>query len=230
MHRRQQTYIFVHLKKFLAIALASLGLTALVFSDSNTKPISKKFNPKGKKIAFIGDSMTAGYGWGWQSVMAKIYGFIEVNLAVGGKRTDWMLTTLTRYLTTDSCDAVFIYGGANDAYSAVTNASAIANVQKMVDLCVSKNILAYVVLGYDPMIVSYGRVKPTRYVPTQVGMNDLTKKYAKQQILASKSIKNAKIIPVWKNCSQLDASDGLHLTASAQKRFAEYVGKEAFGG
>lgn len=172
--------------------------------------------------------MTAGYGWGWQSVMAKIYGFVEVNLAVSGKRTDWMLTTLQRYLTTDTCDAVFIYGGANDAYSAVSNATAVANVQKMVDLCVSKNIPAYVVLGYDPMIVSYGRVKPTKYVPTQVGMNQLTSKYAQQQILA-KSIKNAKIIPVWKNCSKLDSSDGLHLTASAQRRFAEYVGKEAFG-
>jgi len=218
------------LKKFLAITLASLGLTALIFSNSSNTPIAKKFNPKGKKIVFIGDSLTAGYGWGWQSVMAKIYGFVEVNLAVGGKRTDWMLTTLQRYLTTDTCDAVFIYGGANDAYSAVTNAAAIANVQKMVDLCVGKNILAYVVLGYDPMIVSYDRVKPTKYVPTQAGMNKLTTKYAQQQILASKSIKNAKIIPVWKNCGKLDASDGLHLTASAQKRFGEYVGKEAFGG
>jgi lysophospholipase L1-like esterase len=215
------------LKRFIAIALASLGFTALIFSKNNNTIIAK-FKPKGKKIVFIGDSMTAGYGWGWQSVMAKIYGFVEVNLAVSGKRTDWMLTTLQRYLTTDTCDAVFIYGGANDAYSAVSNATAVANVQKMVDLCVSKNIPAYVVLGYDPMIVSYGRVNPTKYVPTQVGMNQLTSKYAQQQILA-KSIKNAKIIPVWKNCSKLDSSDGLHLTASAQRRFAEYVGKEAFG-
>lgn len=173
--------------------------------------------------------MTAGYGWGWQSVMAKIYGFIEVNLAVGGKRTDWMLTTLERYLTTDSCDAVFIYGGANDAYSAVSNTAAVRNVQKMVDLCVNKGIPAYVVLGYDPMIISYGRISPTKYVPTQTGMNALTTKYAQLQQMM-KSVKNAKIIPVWKNCSKIDSSDGLHLTANAQKRFAEYVGKEAFGG
>ena len=217
------------MKKFLAITLASFGLTAFLVSINNKSPNNiVGFNPKGKKIVFIGDSLTAYYGWGWQSVMAKIYGFIEVNLAVGSKRTDWMLVTLQSYLTTDSCDAVFIYGGANDAYSAVSNNTALANVQKMVDLCVSKNIKVYVVLGYDPMIVSYGRVKPTKYVTTQAGMNLLTSKYAQQQILF-KSVKNAKIIPVWKNCSKLDASDGLHLSASAQKRFGEYVGKEAFG-
>ena len=217
------------MKKFLAITLASLGLTAFLVSINDKSPNSiVGFSPKGKKIVFIGDSMTAGYGWGWQSVMAKIYRFIEVNLAVGAKRTDWMLVTLERYLTTDSCDAIFIYGGANDAYSAVSNASALSNVQKMVDLGVAKNIKVYVVLGYDPMKVSYGRVKPTKYVPTQVGMNALTSKYAQQQILF-KSVKNAQIIPVWTNCSKLDASDGLHLSASAQKRFAEYVGKEAFG-
>lgn len=216
------------MKKFLAITLASLGLTALIFSNNSNTPIIK-LTPKGKKIVFIGDSMTAGYGWGWQSVMAKIYGFIEVNLSVSSKRTDWMLTTLERYLTTDSCDAVFIYGGANDAYSAVSNTAAVRNVQKMVDLCVSKGIPAYVVLGYDPMIVSYGRISPTKYVPTQTGMNALTTKYAQLQQMM-KSVKNAKIIPVWKNCSKIDSSDGLHLTTAAQKRFAEYVGKEAFGG
>lgn len=217
------------MKKILAITLASLGLTAFLVALNDKSPNSiVGFNPKGKKIVFIGDSLTAGFGWGWQSVMAKIYGFIEVNLSVGGKRTDWMLVTLERYLTTDSCDAIFIYGGTNDAYSAVANSKALSNVQKMVDLGVSKNIKVYVVLGYDPMIVSYGRVKPTKYVTTQVGMNSLTSKYAQQQILF-KSVKNAKIIPVWTNCSKVDSSDGLHLSADAQKRFAVYVGKEAFG-
>lgn len=217
------------MKKFLAITFASFGLTALLVSINNKAPNSiVGFNPKGKKIVFIGDSMTAGYGWGWQSVMAKIYQFIEVNLAVGGKRTDWMLVTLQRYLTTDTCDAVFIYGGANDAYSAVSNNTAIANVQKMVDLCVSKNIKPFVVVGYDPMKVSYGRVALTKYVTTRVEMDKLTTKYAQQQQM-TKSIKNAKIIPMWTNCSKVDSADGLHLNASAQKRFAEYVGKEAFG-
>lgn len=217
------------MRRFLAITLASLGLTAFLVSINNKTPNSiVGFNPKGKKIVFIGDSMTAGYGWGWQSVMAKIYQFIEVNLAVGGKRTDWMLVTLNRYLTTDSCDAVFIYGGANDAYSAVSNTTAISNIQKMVDLCVAKNIKAYVVLGYDPMIVSYGRVALTKYVTTRVGMDKLTTKYAQLQQMM-KSVKNAKIIPLWTNCSKVDSADGLHLNASAQKRFAEYVGKEAFG-
>lgn len=215
------------MKKFIAITLASLGLTAMIASLTDNKPIIKS-SPKGKKIVFIGDSLTAGKGWGWQSVMAKIYGFKEVNLAVGGKRTGWMLEVLQRYFMSDTCDMVFIYGGANDAYSAIPNSTAVSNVQKMVDLCISKSVIPIVVLGYDPMKVSFGRVPPTIYVKTQTGMNELTQKYAQLQI-AMKSIKNAKIIPVWTNCSKIDASDGLHLTSDAQKRFAAYVGKEAFG-
>lgn len=205
------------MKRFFAITLASLGLTALLVSVSSNTPFVR-FNPKGKKIVFIGDSLTAGYGWGWQSVMAKIYGFIEVNLSKNSKTTSWMLETLQRYLTTDSCDAVFIYGGTNDAYSGIPNADAIKNIQAMVNLCRSKDILTYVVIGYDPMKVSYGRVSSTKATKTYVELQRMMK-----------SVKNAKIIPVWTNCSKLDASDGLHLSASAQKRFGEYVGKEAFG-
>lgn len=205
------------MKRFFAITLASLGLTALLVSVSSNTPFVK-FNPKGKKIVFIGDSLTAGYGWGWQSVMAKIYGFIEVNLSKSSKTTGWMLQTLQKYLTTDSCDAVFIYGGTNDAYSGIPNADAIKNIQAMVNLCRSKDILTYVVIGYDPMKVSYGRVSTTKATKTYVELQRMMK-----------SIKNAKIIPVWTSCSKLDASDGLHLSASAQKRFGEYVGKEAFG-
>jgi lysophospholipase L1-like esterase len=205
------------LKRFFAITLASLGLTALLVSVSSNTPFVR-FNPKGKKIVFIGDSLTAGYGWGWQSVMAKIYGFIEVNLSKSSKTTSWMLETLQKYLTTDSCDAVFIYGGTNDAYSGIPNADAVKNVQAMVNICVVKDIKAYVVLGYDPMKVSYGRVSSTKATKTYVELQRMMK-----------SVKNAKIIPVWTNCSKLDASDGLHLSASAQKRFGEYVGKEAFG-
>jgi lysophospholipase L1-like esterase len=205
------------LKRFFAITLASLGLTALLVSVSSNTPFVR-FNPKGKKIVFIGDSLTAGYGWGWQSVMAKIYGFIEVNLSKSSKTTGWMLQTLQKYLTTDSCDAVFIYGGTNDAYSGIPNADAIKNIQAMVNLCRSKYILTYVVIGYDPMKVSYGRVSSTKATKTYVELQRMMK-----------SVKNAKIIPVWTSCSKLDASDGLHLSASAQKRFGEYVGKEAFG-
>ena len=150
--------------------------------------------------------------------MAKIYGFIEVNLSKSSKTTGWMLQTLQKYLTTDSCDAVFIYGGTNDAYSGIPNADAIKNIQAMVNLCRSKDILTYVVIGYDPMKVSYGRVSTTKATKTYVELQRMMK-----------SIKNAKIIPVWTSCSKLDASDGLHLSASAQKRFGEYVGKEAFG-
>jgi len=77
----------------------------------------KKFNPLGKKAVFVGDSHTAGYGWGWQDSLAKKYGFtIQQNLSKGGLRTDQLLPILEKYLkeTKSTPDILFIYAGAND--------------------------------------------------------------------------------------------------------------------
>ena len=208
------------------LAVAAITIVGLNFIFKSRK----KINPRGKLIAFIGDSHTAGYGWGWQSVLAKNYGFTEKNLAVGGKRTDWMLQTLKAYLENARPSIVFIYGGANDAYSNVTNAQAIKNIQAMVDLCNSKGITPVVIAGYNARKVQINNpnTKTTIYVTTQEGMWKLAEKFYQLELSIQRDIKNAIIVPIWDGAEMKDAPDGLHLTAGAQKRFAEYIGKIVF--
>ena len=208
---------------YLILITAAVGCNLYALSNR-----IKKINPKGKKIVFIGDSHTNFRNFGWQNVLAKQYEFNQVNLSAGAKRTDWMLQTLQNYLNNNTCDAVFIYGGANDAYSNVSNSTAVANIQKMIDLCNKKKITPIVVLGYDPMVISFNRVKPTTNVPTQQGINELTKKYAEQQKLAAKKLQNAIVVPVWNGGKKTDTIDALHLTPEAQKRFANFIGNKVF--
>lgn len=189
-------------------------------------------NFKGKKVLFIGDSHTALYNTGWQSILAKRYGFTEKNTAVGGKQTSWMLSQLKLALSTgDDFYACFIYGGANDAYSGVSNEQAVKNIQTMVDLCKEKNIIPIVIVGYNTRKVSVGNpaMPTTIYVKTQKGMYELAEKRYQQQLLMQKSIKNAIIVPMWNNVSYATApSDALHLYGQAQLDFANYIDSTLF--
>lgn len=206
----------------LGVALPIMAIGAIVFRR-------KKLNPKDKLVAFMGDSYTAGYGWGWQSQLAKTYEFNEKNLAVGGVRTAYMLQQTIKYLDTNKPYLYFIYGGANDAYSLVTNKEAFNNVQAMVDTCNKRGVQAIVISGYNAEKVQVGNpnAKTTIYVKTQQEMWNLGKKYFELQKMLS-GIKDAIVVPIWSDCGYNDAPDGLHLTAAAQKRFAAYVGNYLF--
>ena len=219
-------------KYFLGASVGILTASALL----GFRPLRRrKMNPaiiKGKNVLFVGDSHTALYGSGWQSIIAKKYGFYEKNTAVGGKRTDWMIGQLKLALM-DGTNyyACFIYGGANDAYSGVTNQKAVANIQEMVNMCIAKNVIPIVIIGYNTMKVSYGNtaLKPTSYVPTQQGMWDLAKKRYEQQLLMQSSIKDAFVIPMWNDVSHATApNDGLHIYGQNQKNFASYIESQLF--
>lgn len=195
----------------------------------------KKMSPanfKGKKVLFVGDSHTAQYNVGWQSIIAKRYEFTERNISQGGKTTAWMLNALKLAIAQgDTFYACFIYGGANDAYSAVTNEKAVSNIQDMVDTCNKNNIIPIVIVGYNTRKVSVGNnaLKTTPYVKTQQGMWDLAEKRYQQQLLMQRSIKNAVIIPMWNNVNHATAvQDGLHIYGQAQIDFANYVDSQLF--
>ena len=105
----------------------------------------------------------------------------------------------------------------------------VSNIQKMVDLARSKNIIPFIVLGYDPMKVSYNKVATTSYVTTRAGMDELVKRYRELQKKMSR-VQRATIIPVWSQATYSDTDgDALHLKTSAKIRLADYIGKKAFG-
>lgn len=181
----------------------------------------KKFNPIGKKAVFIGDSHTAGFGWGWQDSLAKKYGFtIQKNLSKGGYRTDQLLSILQDYLKTGKeADILFIYAGANDNFSLVQNQKATDNVQKMVDAGRNAGIdKIYIISGYRSSKVIYDLKRYGNYIE---------KSDAYKEGLA-KNIKNAVIVPIWEEADYKMSTDSLHLIQSAQTKFANYIGEQIF--
>ena len=181
----------------------------------------KKFNPLGKKAIFVGDSHTAGFGWGWQDALAKKYGFtIQQNLSKGGYRTDQLLPILQDYLkTAKGAEILFIYAGANDNFSLVQNQKATENVQKMVDAGRNAGIdNIYVISGYRSSKVIYDLKRYGDYIE---------KSDAYKEGLA-KNIKNAVVVPIWEEADYKMSTDSLHLIQSAQKKFADYIGAQIF--
>lgn len=215
-------------RKMIYVVLGGVGLIILMSSFK-----SNKINPKGKTILFVGDSHTAGFGWGWQSYLSKLYGFKEINLSKGGEQTKYMLNVLTNYLSNpkkEKPDICFIYGGSNDAYSPQKNATALSNIQKMVDLCNQSNITPVVVVGYNSKKVIYGNtaVKPFG-TNTQQGLWNFSLKRYEMQKDIPKIIKNAIIVPMWESVSHMTAKmDGYHLSAQQQKLFGDFIAKEIF--
>lgn len=214
--------------------LASVGAVSLIakslfFGNKGFK----KFDPKGKTFAFMGDSYTSWAKYGWQSIMSQLYGIKEVNLAKGGMQTSWMVSKTKDYLANNKPDYYVILGGANDSYSPQKIETALGNIQKMIDMANEKGVKPIVVIGYNARKVQVGNTKqkPTREQlsrgVTQQTLWGMGEKYYQMQ-LRMKDLKNAIIVPIWEEATKDDVSDGLHMTANAHKRFGEYVGNYLF--
>jgi lysophospholipase L1-like esterase len=141
-------------------------------------------------------------------------------LAKGGKRTDWLLSNLTEKLKTNKYDRIYIYGGVNDMFSAVTKDKALQNVQDMVDLSIKNGAEPYVIVGYDAeKFMDENKLKPTSYVPTKAGMVKLKNRYIDFQNSIPTTIKRATIVEKINIPSSMTA-DGIHPTPSGQKLIA----------
>lgn len=181
-----------------------------------------KINPKGKRVAVIGDSHSAGKGWGWQDTLSWKYNFELNNLSVGGKSTPWMVETLKKfYGDKNQADIVFIYGGANDSFSNLSQDTTLKNIQTMVDLVKDNGGKAIVISGFN-----YDKaVKPNVASTYDSGIA----KYMDLQKQIPEKIKGAVIVPRWEAVtSKSVGGDGFHLPKSSQDLFANYVAKEVF--
>jgi hypothetical protein len=182
----------------------------------------KKFNPLGKTAIFIGDSHTAGFGWGWQDSLAKKYGFtIQKNLSKGGYRTDQLLPILQKYLNDNKAtpDILFIYAGANDNFSLVQNQKATENIQKMVDAGRNAGIHnIYVISGYRSSKVIWNLQRYGDYIQKSDAFKEGL----------PKNIEKAVVVPIWEEADFRMSTDSLHLIQSAQGKFANYIGGQIF--
>lgn len=165
-----------------------------------------------EKVLFVGDSLTA-YQNGWQAQLSKEKNYQSTNIAVSGKRTDWMIDVLCDNLKTQHYDKIFIYCGINDL---VTNYKAeipLNNIRTMILICKKHNIEPIIVTGYNPLIIRVGKNKNF----------ETTVKYEYKRLQDSLlTITNVKIIepaPLIKT----DTNDGIHLNSAGQKKFSEWI-------
>ena len=172
---------------------------------------------KDVKILYIGDSLTC-YSNGWQHTVAKGMGMGYVNISKGGKRTDWMLKTLSNYLENGPHhNTLIIYGGINDSFASTKESTTINNIQSMVDLGNLHEMEVIVIVGYDPSKV----IKKTVY-------DDKTTKtcrdrYIKLQKKMQERLLGCKVIPMDTTVTYQDSGDGIHLKSSGHKKFANWV-------
>ena len=187
----------------------------------------KKSKNKNNNILFIGDSLTdidfKGQPTGTYPLKIRKDRpdlIVDVHAEVG-KTTGWMLSNLPLYLN-KPYNKVFIYGGVNDAFSTVKLETAVANVQKMVDLAVANGAKAYVITGYEPNgFMDYRKMPTTRYVTSKQAYIPLIERYKQFQSLIQSRIKNATIIPKFDLAGM--TNDGTHPTGTGQKQIAETI-------
>lgn len=174
-------------------------------------------NKEANHILIIGDSLSC-YNGGWQDQVAKHKSAQITNISKGGKRCDWLLSTLQTHLKTkNNYSECFIYGGCNDAYSYVNLDSSISKIQKMVNLCNSLKIKPIVIVGYDPdrvMTRTNYDAKTTKFHRAR---------YVQLQEKMVTNLKNCKIINKDTTVNNSDTDDGVHLKASGHKKFGKWI-------
>lgn len=175
--------------------------------------IANKMKVKGLNVLFVGDSHTAGFGWGWQDVLSKIYNFKITNISVVGSTITGMFDRMKTYFSKNNAPITFIYLGANDIFNTKSVDRALKELQDMVNFAVSKGSKVVVISGFRSSVVSEGKNKI------------FIENYDKFKSLLPTKIKNAMVVPIWEDAKKSDSPDGYHLSAQAQKKFAEFIGK-----
>jgi len=191
----------------------ALGEIAVI---DTIKPVIKQdtiVSVKGKNVLFIGDSHTAA-DYGWQHQLCKKTQMRYLNTAVGGKQTKWMIEVAKLHVNS-GYDYCFIYGGANDMASNRAPIKAVCNIQKIVNMCLAKQVTPIVLTGFDPLTcVAVGN---------RTALKGYPQRYAKFQQLLVDSIVGAKVLKT--HCiSRTDCGDYLcHMTGSGHRKMCNFI-------
>jgi lysophospholipase L1-like esterase len=196
-----------------------------------TKATGGKVPSKGASALVIGDSHTEPTN-GWAEAMAKKYQFRSLGkLAKAGRKTDVMLSTLKLHLASNKApNYIIMWGGANDSYGEIPQATTLKNVQAMIDLAKSKGSTFIIVKGYDPMKVSYNFDLSKMYRgSTQSGLTKARNEYVKLLSAYDKfKSDNVIVVPAYTGFTRADSTDGLHLKMDKYPILGQWVGSQVF--
>ena len=204
-------------------------------SDDNTENSDDNLlnndDKKNKSILFVGDSISIDrsgnkpLNFTYTALIRdelKPKGIDVDVLAIGGKRTSWMLENLPKKLSNKKYNKVYIYGGTNDMFSSTTKQTAYNNIQKMVDLSIKNGAKPYVIIGYDARkTMTKEKLVPTKYVDTKDKMFKLAQRYFDFQDNMKSNIKNANIIDIIDIGT--NAGDGVHPNKTGHKKLRDAI-------
>jgi hypothetical protein len=188
-----------------------LIITNITYISKNT--IIDNIDLRGKSAMFIGDSYTANYNWGWQTVLGKKTGIKVYNFSKVGKQTSWMFATSKQQINS-TYSYCFIYGGMNDIYGNKKPHQIVENIQKIIDLCILNKVHPIVITGFnaEECIIP---LKNKEIYP---------KLYTQYQDILLKNIKRAQIINIKKIINRKDCADSLcHLNKIGHIKIANAV-------
>jgi hypothetical protein len=137
-----------------------------------------------------------------------------LNTAVGGKQTGWMLE-VAKLNINSGYDYCFIYGGANDMAGNRAPIKSVKNIQKIVNMCLAKQVTPIVLTGFDPLTcVAVGN---------RTAYKEYPQRYAKFQKMLIDSIQGAKVLKT--HCiSRTDCGDYLcHMTGSGHRKMCNFI-------
>jgi lysophospholipase L1-like esterase len=189
----------------------------------------KKLPSKGRSVLIIGDSHT-GPSNTWTADFIKEAQFSSSSkIAENGKTTSWMLAQLKAYLDKNKKpDYIVVWGGANDAYNGIAQATTIANMQAMINIAKAKGSDIIFLSGYDAKKVSYN------FVTAGLLGNETTLRQGRDRWVALLEAMPEKlkgysmIVPPHPTFTRLNSSDGLHLYMSSYRDYGKWLANNYF--
>lgn len=219
----------------IVVLVLATGLTFYLIKKNRDKKTKKLKNPNPKKILIVGDSQSAiksssgsDISYTYPNILRKDFPDKQIDvLAIGGKRTSWMLENLPSKLNENKYDRVYIYGGGNDTSSRVPISETLSNIQKMVDLSNENGADVFVNTGWiiegesgkfgnhNIMPLNKYTTAPEMWIPKVERRKELQNRIPTE-------IKNASFIMPYD--LKQNTGDGIHPNREGHKLVAKYVG------
>jgi lysophospholipase L1-like esterase len=219
-------------KIFLAIGIAVVITTTIILIVATKKFRLKNKNPK--KILFVGDSQVAIKNASGEPITYTYPNIVKSKnpdkqidvVALGGKKTSWMVENIKEALKNNKYDRVYLHGGGNDVNSPTPLTETLSNFQEMVNLSNQNGADVFIVLGYkiEGESGKFGNINVlplTQYVTTPEQWIPYVEKRKELQKLLGSKIQNANIVPIYD--LQSETSDGIHPNANGHKIVAEKI-------
>lgn len=163
----------------------------------------RKVSAKGASVTIVGDSLSLLPG-GWQDILAKKYGWKVNNISKVGQTS---IAALNRFkLVSNPGDIVFIFLGANDAYSGVAKGFTLDNIRQIQKIAKDRGARTIIIPGYLSDKIT-NSVAGKRY-------DDL-----KESMFLLPGI----VVPILRSIDVADSSDGVHLTQKGQSKLADLI-------